>query len=126
MEHSSSNKFVNNTVSVIGVSVKEGQKLTGVEQSPEMFRNCGLLNAIKELGWEINDRGNLTKEDFAAEIKAEEENGKKYKHELENIEVIGCVNKKLAELTETSSREKEFVLTLGGDHGIASGSIDGV
>jgi arginase family enzyme len=42
-------------LSVIGVSVKEGQKLTGVEQGPKLFREGGLLKAISELGYEIKD-----------------------------------------------------------------------
>lgn len=61
-------KFTNNNVSIIGVSVKEGQQLAGVEQSPQLFRNCGLPQAINQLGWKIQDQGDLTKESMQEEI----------------------------------------------------------
>jgi arginase len=120
-------KFTNNTVSVIGVSVKEGQQLTGVEQSPALFRKGGLLNAIKDqLGYKISDHGDLTKEELHEAIEAEEQCDKAYKYVLPNIEVLGCMNKRLAEQCQEYSARGDFVLTLGGDHGLASGSIQGM
>jgi arginase len=126
MNNEIEHKFTNNRVSIIGVSVKEGQQLTGVEQSPHMFRECGLVSAIKEIGWEIHDEGDLTKENMDDQIQEELANDKEYKYVLPNIEVIGVMNKILAEKTHLRSKEKDFVLTLGGDHGIATGSIAGL
>lgn len=125
-ETQNSQKFVNNTVSVIGVSVKEGQKKTGVEEGPTRFREGGLLNAVKEFGWQINDLGDITKESLAEELEEEEYNEKEYKYVLPNIDVLGVMNKKLSELAAQSSANKDFVLTLGGDHGLATGSISGM
>ena len=55
-------KYTKNKVSFLGVSVKEGQKLTGVEQAPNEMRSRGLLECLKQLGWEVNYLGDLTKE----------------------------------------------------------------
>lgn len=126
MDTKSNNKYTNNTVSIIGVSVKEGQQLTGVEQSPQMFRNCGLVAAIKEMGMEIHDTGDLTKEAMHDEIEAEIANEQEYKYLLPNIEIIGVMNKNLHDIAHERSSQKDFVLTLGGDHGLATGSIAGM
>lgn len=120
-------KFIEKkTVSIIGVSVKEGQQLTGVEQAPELMRQGGLKDGIKQLGWNIEDTGDLKKEDIMDEIFEEEDNMKPYKYVLPNIEVLGCMNKRLSDLAHKKSQEGKFVLTLGGDHGLASGSIHGM
>ena len=120
-------KFVTNTVNVIGVSVKEGQQLTGVEQAPGLFRKGGLLKGIKALGWEINDLGDLTKENLQDAIDEQEElDSAGYKYVLPNIEVLGCMNHELSKRTFKSAQENRMVLTLGGDHGLASGSIHGM
>lgn len=120
-------KFINNKeLSVIGVSVKEGQQLTGVEMAPGQMRKSGLLTAISNLGWQIEDTGDLTKEDLMEEIEEEEMSNKPYKYVLPNIEVLGCMNKRLSEIAHKKSQEGKFVLTLGGDHGLASGSIHGM
>lgn len=115
-----------NTVSIIGVSVKEGQQLTGVETAPQKMREGGLTAGIKQLGWEIEDTGDLTKEDLMDDICDEEMNDQPYQFVLPNIEVLGCMNKRLSELAHEKSSEGKFVLTLGGDHGLASGSIHGM
>jgi hypothetical protein len=64
-------KFTNGQISVVGVSVKEGQKLTGVEKSPCLFREAGLLKALEEIGWQIHDTGDITKEGMLDDIEIE-------------------------------------------------------
>ena len=119
-------KFTNNTVSIIGVSVKEGQQLTGVEQSPQLFRNSGLPQAINQLGWKIHDNGDITKEAMHEEIEKELACDADYKYVLPNIEILGVMNKHLHDQAHQRSANKDFVLTLGGDHGLATGSISGM
>lgn len=45
---------------------------------------------------------------------------------LPNIEILGVMNKHLSDATHGRSLQKDFVLTLGGDHGLATGSISGM
>lgn len=121
-------KYTKNKLSVLGVSVKEGQKLTGVEQAPKDMRDGGLIKCLAELGWDIKDLGDLTKDKLQADIDAltaDNSQTFKYNH-LQNIEVIGAVNKKLAEINHEESKNNRFVLNLGGDHGLASGTITGM
>lgn len=119
-------KHTKNNLSVIGISVKEGQQLTGVEQAPNELRDAGLLACLKDLGWQVKDLGNITKESLEKEIKEEEARIEEVKYELPNIEIIGTVNKRLAELNHEESKKGSFVLNLGGDHGLAAGTITGM
>jgi arginase family enzyme len=57
-------------LSLIGVSIKEGQKQGGVEQAPAHFRQAGLIGALESLGWKVEDKGDLTKEIYASSIES--------------------------------------------------------
>lgn len=120
-------KFTNKTVSVVGVSVKEGQNKPGVEKAPRLFREGNLIPAIKQWGWEVEDLGDVTTERYAKEIEEEKANTTEYKfNHLPNIEILGVINNKLHEITHKASSDKNFVLTLGGDHSVGTGSISGL
>jgi arginase len=127
MESSVNFKFCKNFLSVLGISVKEGQQLTGVEEAPKHFREGGLLHCLKDLGWQIKDLGDITKESLQSEIEElEKDTSKHYKYNLPHIEIIGAVNKRLAEINHEQSKQGRLVLNLGGDHGLASGTITGM
>lgn len=119
-------KYTGNKLSVIGVSVKEGQKLTGVEQTPDLFREGGFIECAKQIGWEVRDLGNLTRDQFQTAIDEEISKQADVKYKLPHIEILGTVNKRLAEINHQESKEGRFVLNIGGDHGLASGSITGI
>lgn len=128
MEHlHPSFKHVKKTLSLIGISVMEGQTLTGVEEAPQLLRKGGLVKVIKHLGWEVNDLGDITKESLQAKIDAEiADKSQNPKYNLHDIEVLGVVNQRLQELNYQESKAGRFVLNLGGDHGIASATITGL
>jgi arginase len=119
-------KHTKNKLSLVGVSVKEGQKLTGVEQTPDLFREGGFIESAKHIGWDIKDLGNLTRDQFQAAIDEEIKKDVPVKFKLPHIEIIGTVNKRLAEINHLESKEGRFVLNVGGDHGLASGTITGI
>lgn len=120
------NKFLDRKVALIGVSVKEGQQKTGVEQTPKLMRDGGLITAIEKIGFTVEDQGNITKEGLMQRIEKEIANETEYKYVLPNIEVIGVMNEELSSQTEKCSKERKFSLTIGGDHGLAFGSIHGL
>lgn len=64
-------KNTGSLMTVVGISVKEGQQLTGVEDAPRQFRAGGLLNILSDMGWMIKDLGDVTKESIHDEIEAE-------------------------------------------------------
>ncbi len=120
-------KNTSNLLSVVGISVKEGQKLSGVEQCPQLFRNGGMLQILSELGWQIKDLGDITAESLHAEIEAEVVGNKlPYKYSnVHDVETIGVVNNKLHDICHQETKKGRFMLNLGGDHGLASGTITG-
>ena len=104
-------------VGIIGVSVKEGQDLHGPELAPEHLRSSGLHNVITSLDWEYLDYGDIKEVDVDKE-----------KHDIKNCKVknpveMGAVCGKLHSIATKIANSGAFTLTLGGDHGIASGSI---
>lgn len=117
-----------NTVSILGVSVKEGQDLEGPEEAPKILRKSGLHDVIRSLEWEILDHEDITAELIELSISEKpEEERKIYKYNnLKHCDLIGAVCHKIHETTKKIAESKHFCLTLGGDHGIATGTISGL
>lgn len=109
--------FVTHQCSIIGVAVKEGQQLHGVELSPGLFRRAGLTRAIQNLGWKVKDLGDITTSDIEDKVCEIEDSDKKYKYELENCEILGPMNESLCDIVHQAALRKDFVCILGGDHG---------
>ena len=118
--------YITDTVSVIGIAVKEGQKLTGVELSPPLFRKCGVLEVVNELGWNIRDLGDITTQDLKEKIDASLADETEYKYVVENAHVIGPMCHQLHDIVYDGAKRQDFNLILGGDHGLAAGSISGM
>jgi len=118
--------FITDTISVVGCAVKEGQQLCGVELSPGLFRKCGLLTCLELLKWKVQDLGDIKLEDCQATIDKILAEDKKHKYDLGNIVTLGAMNQLLAEFCQKSSERGDFTLILGGDHGLATGSIGGM
>jgi arginase len=104
-------------VGIIGVSVKEGQDLHGPELAPEHIRNAGLYNVITSLDWEYQDYGDIK------EIEVDNSKYNLSECKIRNPVEMGAVCHKLHSVASKIADSGSFVLTLGGDHGIATGSI---
>lgn len=113
-------------VGIIGVSVKEGQNLEGPETAPGEIRAAGLLGLIEELGWSYNDYNDIVNENI--EMKESFESvSKQHKYStLKHAHILGATCQKLSNFTKKIAASKSLCLTLGGDHGLATGSIHGV
>ena len=126
------NYLTQRTVSIIGVTSREGQDKDGPEKAPGKIRDAGLLDVVKSLGWNINDYGDINDENIQLEGMENSEGiaileNSQYKYSnLRHAFKIGAVNKRLSGLAKEVADRREFLLTLGGDHGIATGSISGL
>jgi arginase len=117
----------NRTVGVVGVSVREGQELEGPEVAPQYIREAGLFNVIKSLGWENEDYGDIKEGSKFEESSRKESSENTYKYnDMKHALELGSVNRQLYETTKAMSQKGQFALTLGGDHGLATGSIAGL
>ncbi|WAA09385.1 arginase [Fervidibacillus albus] len=104
------------TISMVGVPMDLGQSRRGVDMGPAAIRYAGVVERLENLGYEINDLGNIEIENV----------GKDAKREIRNVNAIVEVNRKLAHTVEKIMEEGSFPLVLGGDHSIAIGTIAGV
>ncbi len=105
------------TVSVIGVPLALGQNLDGVDTGPTVLREGGLFERIKEEKWTVEDTGDIDVPKvplLAGDPK------------LHCAAEISQVNKATAERAYEHAKDNKFVLSIGGDHSIAIGSIAGL
>jgi arginase len=106
------------TVAILGVPLAFGQSMLGVELGPSATRVAGLAPKIATLGYEVNDRGDLRVE-----------RPRSYPREAETLKYLNEVFATCVELaadTEEIVDAGELLLTIGGDHSIAIGSLSGV
>jgi arginase len=105
-------------VGILGVPLSYGQSKGGVHLGPAAIRVAGLAQRIAQLGYEVNDRGDLPIERSHSLPGFDEK--LKYLNEIHE----GC--ERLANQTESIVDAGEIPITIGGDHSIAIGSLAGV
>jgi len=85
---------------------------------------------ISQLGWQVFDNDDITTELIEESLRKTSIshcNGHDYKYtNLKNSQLIGKVCQTLYDRTQKIAEKKQFCLTLGGDHGLATGSISGL
>ncbi|MCM8709702.1 arginase [Clostridium sp. SYSU_GA19001] len=107
-------------VHIIGMPIYHGCDKFGSNLGPDKFRELDVLSAIKSLGYDTRDLGNIEVADVSVEDK--------YKHHpcLKYYDVIIDANTKLAFKVYESISTGNFPVVLGGDHSLGIGSIAGV
>jgi arginase len=102
-------------LAIIGAGYKGGQPREGVDQGPAVIREAGIKNEISLLGWEVSDLGDLSLSEW------DQEKDPAFgiiKHPRQVGEACQKVFERARSVSST-----HFVLTLGGDHSLAIGSI---
>lgn len=112
-------------LTLIQAPIALGQGFKGVDQAPSILIKNGLILQIESLGWnvvnhQVVDPRHLKWNSPQGHLPAHQA-GLKIKFPTE----LGDACAELASITEISRKEKNFTLTLGGDHSIAIGSIGG-
>ena len=105
------------TVRIIGVRVDLGAGRRGVDMGPSALRKAGIRTALRELGYDVIDDGNIHCEEPEAHTIRDPK--------LKYLPLITVAMANLAERVESSLNEGEIPLVLGGDHSIAIGTIAG-
>lgn len=105
-------------VRIIGVPLDLGQERRGVDMGPSALRVAGLNDRIRELGFEVEDAGNLHVP--IREMRAAGDHRAKYLAE------IATVSQHHAAWVRRTLRQGFLPLVLGGDHSIAAGTVAGV
>lgn len=115
-------KFIKNPaqLGVVAVGFSGGQCKPGVDAAPSALIESGLLNALKEeLGYELHHDD--TVHSYKELIPAADPDYRNMKRPL----AVSAVTQKIAEQVYTHAKAGRTVLTLGGDHSIAIGTIAG-
>ncbi|KAG9404368.1 Amino-acid acetyltransferase, mitochondrial [Aphanomyces cochlioides] len=110
------------TVAVIGAPMTHGQPLLGTDFGPDMLRNGGLHGVITDLGWCVEETGNLQ---FRPPSSSDPQIDPKYGRAKRSF-AVGNGLKQIAEVVEKKAQEGKFCLVLGGDHTIGAGSLAGI
>lgn len=105
------------TIRIIGVPLDLGQSRRGVDMGPSALRIANLAPRLAELGYVIEQRGNLEIPDRDS-LPAH--------GALDLLPPIAEVCARLALETAQAVRDGALPLVLGGDHSIAAGSVAGV
>ncbi|KAH8827364.1 arginase [Flagelloscypha sp. PMI_526] len=95
-----------------------GQPKVGVDKGPIHLVEAGLVDQLKELGWNVKFDGHHQFEEISAA--SDPPIGI-----LKNPRFVSRVSEGLAKVVGEHARSGEIPLTLGGDHSLAMGTISG-
>jgi len=104
-------------VSVIGVPFSGGQPRDGVDLAPGQMRQLGVIEEIRKLGWKVQDVGDVA----LPKLEQNDISGR-----TKRPRYVGGTCKSLHDMVTAEAKKGNFVLTIGGDHSIAAGSISGI
>ena len=105
-------------IRIIGVPMDLGASRRGVDMGPSALRVAGLQARIKQLGYQVEDIGNIS-------VKQPEEMSYGEKRAKYLAEIADAC-KDLGAMVEKTLEENQVPIVLGGDHSIAAGSLSGV
>lgn len=108
-----------NKLSIIGVPMDLGQTRRGVDMGPSAIRYAGVIERIENIGYSVEDKGNI-------EIALAERVHSDEKTNLKNLKAVADASERLAQTVSDVITDKRFPLVLGGDHSIAIGTLAGV
>lgn len=111
--------FMSKTVRVIGCPLDLGASRRGTDMGPSAIRAALLHTRIRELGYEVEDAGNVHAPQMEENISRDSAD-LKFKNEI----LHAC--KHLADKVEEAVKDGAVPLVLGGDHSIAIGTQAGL
>ncbi|KAG5964588.1 A-agglutinin attachment subunit precursor [Claviceps cyperi] len=105
---------------VVAVGFSKGQPKAGVDAGPEALIASGLLTEIQqELGYKLHGDAQVQKYDELMPASDPDYCG------MKNPRVVSAVNRRISQQVYEHAREGRLVLTLGGDHSVAIGTVTG-
>lgn len=105
-------------IRIVGVPVYQGCNIKGVELAPDVLREKGVFDVLKE-SFTVVDQGNVELLDTSEESMFKANCGVKY------YDTILDMSSKICKIVEQNSREGAFSIVVGGDHSVGAGSVAG-
>ncbi|WP_028402094.1 arginase [Ectobacillus panaciterrae] len=106
-------------ISIIGVPMDLGQTRRGVDMGPSAIRYAGVVERIEQLGYDVEDLGDIV-------IERPKRNTSGENPKLKNLNQVVEVCEELAEKVDDAIERSSFPLVFGGDHSIAVGTLAGI
>lgn len=100
-------------ISVIGVASDAGGLYPGASRAVEVLRSRGLLEALSQLGYSVENSSDVTMAEVDAEVQ----------QSIVNHLQVAQVARGLYDRVREALGHNTFPLVLGGDHSISSGSV---
>lgn len=104
-------------IRLIGIPVDLGQVHRGVNMGPSAVRYAGLADKLRQLGYKVNDAGNI----YVPVRESLLESGSEH-----ILPAIREANEKIYEASSRAIEDGCIPIFLGGDHSIAIGTIGGI
>jgi arginase len=108
-----------NEVALIGVPIDLGAGRRGVDMGPSAMRYTGLSQRLTELGYTVDDMGNLPAPMVETSERPETDERLRYLHPIAEL----CAA--LADRVASAVAEGDLPVILGGDHSLSIGSVSG-
>lgn len=105
------------TVALIGVPLEEGSGRGGCAMGPAAYRIAGIAAALRELGYHVEDRGDLRPE--PAKDLPEMDRAR-------HLPVVGAFTRSIEAQTHAAASTGAVPILLGGDHSLSMGSVSGM
>jgi arginase len=106
-------------IAIIGAPVDVGASVPGSAMGPAMLRTAGIVKSLRDLGRDVEDRGDLALPRSLVRAATPEGKAHRFAH-------VSAWARLLARETYASLRAGRVPIVLGGDHSLAMGSIGGV
>lgn len=106
-------------INIIGVPIKYGSDIDGVQYGPDKLRDLGMISIIENNKNKIYDMGNIYVPYYSGDLRY------KWHPKMKYLNPIVEVNTNLAHAVYCSLKSDCFPLIIGGDHSIGMGSIAG-
>jgi arginase len=102
---------------LIGVPLQDGASQLGCEMGPSALRTAGLASALRDLGHQVTDLGNLSPTPADPSP-----------HANPTLRHLPVVSGWIREIADTAYRESAdgMPIFLGGDHALSAGSVSGI
>lgn len=107
-------------INVIGMPLHLGADRLGSNHGPEKLREMGLIEKLRELGFSVEDLGDIDV------IETREDEKYLHHHHLKYLNTVVDANTKLGHMVYETISKGGFPLILGGDHSLGLGSISGL
>jgi arginase len=105
-------------IAIVGVPIDIGASQPGAIMGPVALRTAGIVESLRELGHDVEDRGDLP---VPAPVALEATDTK-----ARNLAQIAAWSRALSHCTYDIARAGACPIMLGGDHSLSMGSVNGV